>query len=63
MLVLKRTQGEQIIIAGGIEITMLGLERGSKVKLGFTAPSDVRIMRKELLDPDELERMMRENQP
>ena len=47
MLVLKRTSGQQIIIAGDIRITVLKVQRG-RVELGIEAPSDALILRGEL---------------
>ena len=50
MLTIGRKRGEQTIIDAGnrrIEITVVST-RGGKVKLGFNAPADVRILRKEL---------------
>ena len=46
MLVLRRKVGERIIIADSIEITVLHV-RGGRVRLGFTAPHDVRVYREE----------------
>jgi len=47
MLVLTRKIGEQIIIAGDIRVTVTGLS-GDRVKIGISAPPDVRIVRAEL---------------
>lgn len=46
MLVLSRTIGETVMI-GDVEVTVVSVARG-KVKLGITAPLQVKIMRKEL---------------
>jgi len=51
MLILTRRKEESIIINGDIKITVLGTDRGV-VKLGFEAPSEVIIMREELLEDD-----------
>ncbi len=48
MLVLRRKVGESIIIAGSIQISVLAVE-GERVKIGISAPSDVTIVREELL--------------
>jgi carbon storage regulator len=48
MLVLVRKQQQGIWIQGGITIQVLGIER-DRVKLGIIAPSDVKVMRQELL--------------
>jgi carbon storage regulator len=47
MLILARYENEKICIDGDIEITVVGIDRG-RVKLGFTAPKDTTILRKEL---------------
>lgn len=47
MLVLRRTAGQRIVIAGTIHITVLKVQ-GSAVKLGIEAPSDLAILRAEL---------------
>lgn len=47
MLVLSRKNGEQIVIGGNIIITVVTAASG-RVRLGFTAPPEVSIMRKEL---------------
>lgn len=47
MLVLKRNEGESILIGDGIEITVLECSNGI-VKIGIEAPKDVKIIRKEL---------------
>jgi carbon storage regulator len=47
MLVLARQETESVVIDGGIEITVVEIDRG-RVKLGFTAPKDTAILRKEL---------------
>ncbi len=47
MLVLSRQKDESIIIGGNIEITVVEF-RGDKVRLGITAPKDIRVDRKEI---------------
>jgi carbon storage regulator len=47
MLVLTRKADEAIVIDGGITVTVLSV-RGSHVRLGFEAPSHIKIARKEL---------------
>ena len=47
MLVLSRRVGEEIIIAGNIRITVASI-KGDKVRIGITAPPDVRIDREEV---------------
>lgn len=61
MLVLSRTPGESVKIGPGVEVKIVEV-RGDRVRLGITAPEDVRITRSEIepvpgprrLDPDEL---------
>ena len=47
MLVLSRKHGECITIGDGITVTVLTV-RGDRVNLGFTAPADVPVHRKEV---------------
>ena len=47
MLVLSRKEGERISIGPEIEVTVLGIRRGS-VKLGFSGPPQVSIQREEV---------------
>jgi len=47
MLVLTRKIGEQIVIDGGITITVTAV-KGNRVKLGVTAPPEVRVDRGEV---------------
>lgn len=49
MLILARKVGQQIVIAGDIEITVLEV-RGDQVRLGINAPRNIAVHRKELLD-------------
>lgn len=48
MLVLTRKTNESICIGPGIEVMVVAV-RGNRVRLGFRAPSDVSIQRKERL--------------
>jgi carbon storage regulator len=48
MLILTRKIGETVRIGDDVTIRILGL-RGGHVSLGFSAPSDVRILREEIL--------------
>jgi carbon storage regulator len=48
MLVLTRKINESIVIDGGIEVMVVQV-RGNRVRLGFRAPSDVSIQRRERL--------------
>jgi carbon storage regulator len=48
MLVLSRKKGQSLVVDDRIEITVLEVE-GDVVKIGISAPREVRITRKELL--------------
>jgi carbon storage regulator len=47
MLVLTRKANEQIIIGDNVRVVVLGVQ-GNRVRLGLTAPDDVRIQRAEV---------------
>jgi carbon storage regulator len=47
MLVLSRKSGEQVYIAGNIEVTIISVQ-GGRVRLGFNAPPSVSIHRAEV---------------
>lgn len=47
MLVLSRKKHEVVVIDGGIEVSVVDIG-GDKVRLGFTAPKNVRILRQEI---------------
>ena len=49
MLVLSRGQLEAVVIDGRILVTVLEVRNG-KVRLGFQAPGEINIVRKEILD-------------
>ena len=49
MLVLSRRKDEKIVIGEDIEITVVEV-KGDTVKLGISAPGNVKIFRKELFD-------------
>ena len=49
MLVLTRRPGERVIIGDDIVVTISGI-RGDQVRLGFTAPNEVPVYRKEIYD-------------
>lgn len=48
MLVLSRLNGESVTIGEDTEVFVLGVQ-GGKVKLGFKAPKDTKILRTEVL--------------
>lgn len=52
MLVLSRKKNESVVIAfGEIEVTAVVIEiRGDKVRLGFEAPANVPVHRREVYD-------------
>jgi carbon storage regulator len=50
MLVLTRKDGESVQIGDCISIKVLAIS-GNRVKLGFSAPAEVAIRRKEILAP------------
>jgi len=52
MLILTRRPDESIIIDGNIKLKILGVN-GNQVRLGFEAPSDVHIVREELLEKEQ----------
>jgi len=46
MLVLSRKVGETIIIGDAVQLTVVSI-RSNKVRLGVTAPLDIRVLREE----------------
>jgi carbon storage regulator len=57
VLVLSRKIGETIVVGKDIEVTILEIQ-GGEVRLGFNAPREVIILRKEILE--EVENQNRE---
>lgn len=49
MLILKRKVGESVVIDDHIEVQVISIE-GETVKLGFSAPQHIQILRKELVE-------------
>jgi carbon storage regulator len=49
MLVLSRKPGESILIGDNIEVKIIDVQ-GDQVRIGISAPRDVTILRKELMD-------------
>ena len=47
MLILSRKAGESLLLDGGIEIKITEIY-GDKVRIGISAPADVKVYRKEL---------------
>lgn len=48
MLIITRKLNQGVVIAGGIRVVVLAVER-DRVKLGIAAPSDVTVLRDELV--------------
>ena len=48
MLVLSRKVGESIVIGDHIRVTVVAIH-GNQLRLGFSAPEDIQILRQELL--------------
>jgi carbon storage regulator len=48
-LIVRRKPGQNIVISGGITIQVLEV-CGRRVKLGITAPPEIKIVREELLE-------------
>ncbi len=49
MLVVTRRPGERLLVGTDVEMVILGVE-GGHVKIGISAPADVRVLRGELVD-------------
>lgn len=49
MLYLTRKLGESVMINDNVEITVVEV-RGKSIKLGFTFPPDVTVLRREIFD-------------
>jgi carbon storage regulator len=49
MLVLTRRIGQSIVISGSIHVHVLSVQQG-RVKIGISAPAEVRVVRQELLE-------------
>jgi len=47
MLILTRKVGETIILAGKVRVQVLGV-KGAQVRIGISAPDNIRIRREEL---------------
>ena len=47
MLLLSRKRGEELFIGKGVRVKVLEM-RGDRVKLGFIAPAEISIQRKEI---------------
>ena len=49
MLIISRKQGEVIVLGDSIEVCVLDIQ-GDRIKLGISAPKEVKVFRKELLE-------------
>ena len=49
MLILQRKTGESLVIGEDVRVTVVSIE-GGRVRLAISAPSEVAILRSELLD-------------
>ena len=48
MLILRREEGESLVIDQKISVTILSIEPGGTVNIGINAPKDILILRSEL---------------
>ena len=48
MLILRRREGESLVIGEHIKVSILSVDAGGAVSIGVSAPSDVLILRSEL---------------
>ncbi|BAL01172.1 carbon storage regulator homolog [Oscillibacter valericigenes Sjm18-20] len=48
MLILQRKPGESLLIGDEIEVTVVSVEAGGRVRLAIDAPRSMRILRNEL---------------
>lgn len=55
MLILSRKKNEGLVINENTEITVIDIQ-GDKVRIGIDAPDFVKIVRKELLETEDLNR-------
>lgn len=54
MLILSRKAGESVVLDGGIRLSILSTD-GRTVRVGIEAPTDVRILRAEIVESVESE--------
>ena len=59
MLVLSRELGESVMIGDDVEIEVVGISAGGKIRLGITAPPHVPVHRKEVFEA--IKKEVREN--
>ena len=49
MLVLTRKPGQSVLIGDNVEVKIIDIQ-GDQVRIGISAPKDISILRKELMD-------------
>ena len=54
MLILTRRVGETVVVGDNISVTVLGF-KGSQVRLGIEAPTDVSVHREEIFNRSQLQ--------
>lgn len=62
MLVLRVKLGSEVVLSGGITLKVVGLGFDG-VRLGFEAPKDVHIHRKDLLTEEQRDEFARTGEP
>ena len=62
MLILTRRLGESVNIGDEVTVTVLGV-RGAQVRLGFTAPPDVPVHRREVYERIQAEKSANISRP
>ena len=55
MLIISRKKNEGVSVNGNIDITIVDIQ-GDKVRIGIEAPSEVKIVRNELLETENINR-------
>jgi len=48
MLIVRRREGESVVIGEGVEVLILECGAGKRVKLGIVGPREINVYRKEL---------------
>lgn len=61
MLVLSRNKDQSIVIGDNIEVTVLEIIGGSKVRLGIKAPKEISTHRREVYERIQQEKSQLEN--
>ena len=55
MLIISRKKNEGLVINGNIDITVIDIQ-GDKIRIGIDAPDEIKIVRKELLETEDINR-------